>query len=291
MSSKISFIAVCGRAATFSAALMSGAAALSMDLGPTTVTSAVGQPFVAEVEVRNVKEQPTWSLQAGSVSRADYLHAGLSYAPVLDSTNVKLRRRPDGSRFLLVSMPQALPAGVDDVLLNVTWDNKRQAQSYRLINGATSVAKTTNVAATAPPVATAVVATPLIAASAQPLVGAVTHQRLQERVAAWAMAWERKDIDAYLGMYDQSFNSDNHATRSAWERERRQRIAPRDRINVDVSAMVVNTQGARGSVEFTQRYASGVYSDVVRKRLDFVERGGELFITDEAVVTRFAKGS
>ena len=264
--------------------LLSVSAVGAMDLGPTTVTSLLGQPLVAEVEVANVKEKPTWSLAGASVSRDGYINAGLGYAPVLDLTKVTLRRRADGSRFLLVTLPQALPAGVDDVLLNVSWDEDRQAQSYRLFNGPRSTPVVKPAAAVAlAPIAAAVVAKPV-----QPLPtdsDDLVRQRLQDRVAAWAAAWEGQDINNYLAMYDVSFKSAGHASRKAWEAERRQRITPRSDINVGVSAMIVTRESTSAAkVEFTQRYVSGVYSDVVRKRLDFVERAGQWYITGETVL-------
>jgi hypothetical protein len=55
----------------------------------------------------------------------------LGYVPLLDATEVKLRRRVDGSRWLLVTLPQPLPAQADDVLLSVSWNNNTQPRSYR----------------------------------------------------------------------------------------------------------------------------------------------------------------
>jgi hypothetical protein len=103
----------------------------SMALGPPKVFGGDGESLVAEVEVGHVSERAIWSLQAHSFSRDGYVNAGLGYVPLLDATEVKLRRRVDGSRWLLVTLPQPLPAQADDVFLSVSWNNNTQPRSYR----------------------------------------------------------------------------------------------------------------------------------------------------------------
>ena len=44
-------------------------------------------------------------------------------------------------------------------------------------------------------------------------------------VAAWASAWSRKDMKAYLGAYASDFETPKGMSRKAWEDEREQRIA------------------------------------------------------------------
>ena len=54
-------------------------------------------------------------------------------------------------------------------------------------------------------------------------------------VHAWADAWSRKDMKAYLGAYASDFDTPKGMSRKAWEQEREQRIAGKGgKISVSV---------------------------------------------------------
>lgn len=76
-------------------------------------------------------------------------------------------------------------------------------------------------------------------------------------VAAWAEAWSRKDVAAYLAAYAKDFRPPNGESRSDWEKQRRERVAAPKSIAVKVEVAKVRDRGdGKVSVTFTQDYRS-----------------------------------
>lgn len=76
-------------------------------------------------------------------------------------------------------------------------------------------------------------------------------------VQAWAQAWSRKDVDAYLAFYAKDFRTPNNVPRADWEKQRRQRILAPKSIAVGVEAPRVSREGdAQAKVTFRQSYKS-----------------------------------
>lgn len=89
-----------------------------------------------------------------------------------------------------------------------------------------------------------------------------------EMVRAWAQAWSRKDVDAYLGFYDKAFQTPAGEPRGAWEKLRRQRVVGPKTISVGIDAPRVSRDGeARASVTFRQDYRSDRHNSRSTKTL------------------------
>lgn len=87
-------------------------------------------------------------------------------------------------------------------------------------------------------------------------------------VAAWADAWSRKDMDAYLASYAKDFRTPKGEPRSEWERLRRERLTAPKSIAVEIEiARVVDKGDGRVSVTFRQDYRSDVFSGSATKTL------------------------
>ena len=87
-------------------------------------------------------------------------------------------------------------------------------------------------------------------------------------VDAWAQAWSRQDVDAYLGSYAKEFRPPNGASRADWEKQRRERVSAPKRIAVKVEdAKVAPKDDGRASVTFRQNYQSDTFSGRTRKTL------------------------
>src|SRR3990170_1018207 len=87
-------------------------------------------------------------------------------------------------------------------------------------------------------------------------------------VAAWADAWSRKDVDAYLASYAKDFRTPKGEPRSEWERLRRERLTAPKSIAVEIDiARVVDKGDGRVSVTFRQDYQSDVFSGSATKTL------------------------
>jgi len=87
-------------------------------------------------------------------------------------------------------------------------------------------------------------------------------------VTAWAQAWSRQDVEAYLGSYAEGFRPPNGASHADWVKQRRERVAAPRHIAVKVEdAKVTPKGGGRASVTFRQDYESDTFSGRTRKML------------------------
>jgi len=106
-------------------------------------------------------------------------------------------------------------------------------------------------------------------------VDAATTQAATAAVRSWAQAWSAKDSNAYLASYASDFLPEGGISRSAWEGQRRERIAKPQRINVKAVNPQVTSLGAdRLRVSFRQEYESDAFSDSVNKILELKSEDG-----------------
>jgi Flp pilus assembly protein TadD/ketosteroid isomerase-like protein len=115
--------------------------------------------------------------------------------------------------------------------------------------------------------------TPKPAPSAKPApkAPAVDNGAVLETVQAWAQAWSRKDVDAYLGFYAKDFRTPKGEARADWEKQRRQRILAPKSIAVSIDAPRVSREGdAQAKVSFRQTYKSNTFSASGPKTLSMV---------------------
>ena len=139
------------------------------------------------------------------------------------------------------------------------------------------------VAAPAPAPAPAAAPTP--AAAPAPAKTATAHNAAKDvemAVQAWASAWEDQDMGGYLGAYAKTFQPKGQTSRAAWEKERRERIVGRAKINVGISDLSVKIDGDKAQARFRQQYSSGNLNVSSRKTLDMVNQGGRWAIVRES---------
>lgn len=108
-------------------------------------------------------------------------------------------------------------------------------------------------------------------------------REVQSAVRAWANAWERKDMGAYVGAYAPGFKG-GEPSASAWQASRRQRIVGKNRISVELSGITVEllpNNTARAS--FRQDYAADQLKVSSQKQLELVRRDGKWLIRKESV--------
>jgi Flp pilus assembly protein TadD len=142
------------------------------------------------------------------------------------------------------------------------------------------------------PAAAAPVPRPLPAASASvaPVakpssVAAADPKDALIAVEAWAEAWSRQDVDAYLAAYAQDFRPAGGESRDAWERERRERVSAPKGISVKVDgAKTSHESGGRMRVTFRQHYQSDRFKGSSTKTLVMGQSGdGRWRIVEERV--------
>ncbi|MGE5469446.1 MAG: tetratricopeptide repeat protein [Bacteroidota bacterium] len=152
---------------------------------------------------------------------------------------------------------------------------------------AVAAAPTATVVAATPGAASATPAKPVDAkpaAAAAPVAAKAdgAQEDVAKAVAAWANAWSRKDMRAYLGAYAADFSTPNGIGRKAWEAEREQRIAGKPgKISVDIDEPQISVNGDKATAKFRQHYKASNLSTSTSKTLVFVRAGGKWLIKEE----------
>ena len=101
-------------------------------------------------------------------------------------------------------------------------------------------------------------------------------------VKAWADAWSRKDMRAYLGAYASDFDTPKGMSRKAWEQEREHRIAGKGgKISVSVDEPQVTINGDKATAKFRQHYKAPGLSSSTNKTLVLVRSGSKWLIREE----------
>jgi tetratricopeptide (TPR) repeat protein len=101
-------------------------------------------------------------------------------------------------------------------------------------------------------------------------------------VSAWAHAWASNDVPGYLGFYSTNFQPPKGMSRSAWEAERKARIAKPRKIEVDVDSPKVKFDDQnRAVVTFRQHYKSGALNVTSQKTLVMEKNGDKWLIQQE----------
>lgn len=147
---------------------------------------------------------------------------------------------------------------------------------------ASPASKPTAIAAA--PASAAAVATPAPAAAPTPAPAKAVagSEDVVKAMNAWADAWSRKDMRAYLGAYAHEFNTPKGMSRKAWEQEREQRIAGKGgKISVSFDTPQVTINGDKATAKFRQHYKATGLSSSTTKTLVFVRAGSKWLIKEE----------
>jgi hypothetical protein len=102
-----------------------------------------------------------------------------------------------------------------------------------------------------------------------------------EVVVAWAKAWGRKDVNAYLNMYSKTFRPANGVSYQDWANERRARIEGKRRISVSLESPTVVIKNDTATVKFRQIYEADSLSANSRKVLKLNKIQGAWKIVEE----------
>ena len=140
----------------------------------------------------------------------------------------------------------------------------------------------TSAAATTP--APAVAAAPTPAPTPAPAKAATPNgsEDVTKAINAWADAWSRKDMKAYLGAYASDFDTPKGMSRKAWEQEREQRIAGKGgKISVSIDTPQVAINGDKATAKFRQHYKATGLSSSTTKTLVLVRSGSKWLIKEE----------
>lgn len=109
------------------------------------------------------------------------------------------------------------------------------------------------------------------------------ESEVTKTLQAWANAWSRKDVKAYLSYYASDFQTPKGIARKAWETERAQRIDKPGKLQVSVDDVKVSVANDKATVRFRQNYSSATLKSSTGKTLVFVKSGGKWLIQQERV--------
>ena len=102
-----------------------------------------------------------------------------------------------------------------------------------------------------------------------------------QTVRAWAGAWSKQDVDAYLAFYAKDFKTPKGETRAEWEAARKLRISTPKKIEVAVESPKLALKGDSAMVTFRQAYRSDSLKINSSKTLHMVRSDGRWLIQEE----------
>jgi ketosteroid isomerase-like protein len=264
---------------------LSPLAAMALEVGTLHWKPASGQAPFAEIDLSDKEPIEARTLRVNIANREAYDVAGLVYHPGLASALITAQSSGGRVVLRLERLPPNVPAL--DLLVVVNHRDKLTLAEYRidLQSGPHDVASS--------PVGTrkATLARPAVGTKPAPVLPspaptpAPTEDAMTtagNAVMTWAQAWSRRDVDAYLAAYTPDYaGPKSKGTRQAWLDERRERIASRKEIAVDVSNLKLKREGDSVTATFVQSYRSDGPTDRMRKRLVLVQMNGRWLIQRE----------
>lgn len=266
--------------------LLGPAAARGVDLGILHWKTAAGQAAFAEIELRDSARGDAAALRASIASRDAYGVAGLTYHAGL--ANARLELQTAGNRQVL--RIDNLPQNVRPLDLLIVVSNRLSLSlaEYRVIpqSGPQEIAPSpagTLQVAQARAAAGAKAETPPTTTSQPAGDGALAAAG--QAVQAWALAWSRRDADAYIAAYTADYPGE-HAkpARQDWIEQRRTRILARKNISVELADLRLERDGEAVVATFEQRYRSDGPSGRARKRMLLVPADGRWLIKRETTL-------
>jgi pilus assembly protein FimV len=102
-------------------------------LGRLNVTSGLGQPLRAELEVTSVGRDELPTLQVRMAPLAAFRAANLDFNPALTSLRFTLDKRPDGGYFVRISSAQPVNEPYLDMMVELTWATGRVIREYTVL--------------------------------------------------------------------------------------------------------------------------------------------------------------
>ena len=115
------------------AALAHSGMATSLGLGKLTVTSALGQPLSAQIELTSVAKEELDSVSARVADPSLYRQNNLAYQGVLSRARVALERLPNGDGVLKVTTSASVGEPYLDLLVEVNWASGRVVRAYTFL--------------------------------------------------------------------------------------------------------------------------------------------------------------
>jgi ketosteroid isomerase-like protein len=120
------------------------------------------------------------------------------------------------------------------------------------------------------------------AAKPAPAARPAAVAEVERAVHAWAAAWQKKDMAAYLDAYSDKFQPAGGGSLAAWKEGRRVRIVGKQEIEVGVRNLQVSVDGDEATAKFRQHYVAGSLNTTTRKTLQLRHEKGQWHIVRES---------
>lgn len=103
----------------------------------------------------------------------------------------------------------------------------------------------------------------------------LAQREIQDTLAAWQTAWTSRQVGAYLEHYSPNFLPSDGLSRSAWERQRRDRLGRARDLSIDIADLTfANLQAEGAEISFRQDYKARGFAEVSRKTLNLARENG-----------------
>ena len=137
--------------------------------------------------------------------------------------------------------------------------------------------------------------TPKTVESGQAIPPLSQEAAVMARIDGWAKAWQDRNLDGYLSYYAEKFTPSYGMSKSAWLKQRSERIKGPKRIDLALQNIRVTVRGDKATAQiqepqtaladFGQSYSNSLgYKDEVNKELEFELIEGNWQIIRESVV-------
>jgi pilus assembly protein FimV len=110
-------------------------------LGNLSVTSALGQPLTAEIELLTADKAELDGLAATLASDQAFKDAHIDYAPVLSSLRFSVVKKPNGKAVLKLTSSRPVNDPFIDMLIELNWASGRLVREYTLLLDPPGIAK------------------------------------------------------------------------------------------------------------------------------------------------------
>jgi FimV-like protein len=114
-------------------ALMSSGPGWAAGLGRLTLTSAVGQPFQAEIELVAVKNEEKPVLTASLASQQIFHQANVAYSPLLATFQASVEIRSNGQPYVRIVSSQPVAEPLLNLLVELSWPSGRLVREYAVV--------------------------------------------------------------------------------------------------------------------------------------------------------------
>ena len=113
--------------------LMASGTGWAAGLGRLTLTSALGQPFEAEIELVAVKDEEKPGLTASLAPQQFFRQANIDYLPLLATFRASIEVRSDGQPYVRIVSSQPVTEPLLNLLVELSWPSGRLMREYAIV--------------------------------------------------------------------------------------------------------------------------------------------------------------